>query len=203
MCNHSFRATDMCCRFCNKDNIKTKLPDDGSGSIPCYRCIYEGDNSYAVLCPEQYTPGHTLVILNDHKVDITDDIDETVFKDFSNTIRRVAEGLKTKATNHCGQNPDKIYVCMLSDGIEHLHTHLIPRYPFTERDKSIYRETFIPRDGVDEVEDMINQHKLGGFWYMALREREWKNSEFAERTVEERANILENLAIKLKIDNAQ
>lgn len=186
----------MSCPFCNKKNIMNKLPD----GTDCIRWIYEDDTSFAVLTIEPCTHGHTLVIFKDHKSDITDQVDEGDFNKFSNAIRKVSESLKKNAKNHCGKNPEKIYVGILSDGIEHLHAHVIPRYPFTERDKANYRETFIPRDGVYEVNKNIEKGKLGGFWYIALREREWKNSEFAKKSINKQAQILQDLAKELKID---
>ncbi len=189
-------ASKNTCPFCNPEKVKLELPS--KTPCKCKRNIYENESSFAVLCPEQYTVGHSLVIFKKHKSGITDQVDENELCDFMKAIQAVAKLLEDKVRDHRGKSPDKIYACVLSDGIEHLHAHLIPRYPFTERDEATYRKEFIYRDGVIETECNIKNHKLGGFWYIALREREWKNSEFAEKHDKEKAKILEELAEKIR-----
>jgi diadenosine tetraphosphate (Ap4A) HIT family hydrolase len=174
------------CDFCNHEEIKDKLPD----GTDCRRSIYEDDFSLAILAPEQYTIGHTLLILKNHRTDITDDISGPYLLAFINAIHKVSVQLKDRARNDLGKQPERIYVAILCDGVEHLHAHLIPRYPFTELDEEDYRTRFTPTRGEKAVGEAIKSGKLGGFWYVAER----------ERPESEKAEILEERASELRIE---
>jgi len=185
------------CKFCN-ETVKYSLSD----GTTCKTCIYDNDFCFAFLSDEPCTVGHTLVVLKKHKadikhkIDITDHLSEADLSHFIHAIHKVAAQLKNFAKNEHGRYPDRIYVCMLGDGIEHLHAHLIPRYPFTEYDKTTYRGIFMPRDGVFKVSDAIKKCKIGGFWYVAERE---KNCDFAKKSKKERTSFLEKLADDLRL----
>ena len=55
------------CIFCDPDKIKSQLRD----KTPCKSDFYEDEKTFAILAPEQYTTGHALLILKNHKTDIT------------------------------------------------------------------------------------------------------------------------------------
>jgi hypothetical protein len=74
-----------------------------------------------------------------------------------------------------------------------------PRYPFDEKDKEVYKAKFSKRDGEKNVNEALQTGELGGFWYIAECEVNWKESEFWLRPSVERATILEELANRLRI----
>lgn len=178
------------CIFCNEEKVKHYL-DDGT---PCNTCIYDDEFCFAILAPEQYTIGHTLVVLKDHKIDVTDQLSKNALSRFMWAVHDVAARLKQSAQDNHGEYPQRIYVSMLGDGFKHLHAHLIPRYPFTEEDKAMYKATFSGRDG-DRVDESIASGDMGGFWYVAERE---KSFGFAKKPGPEKAAFLSNLAQKLR-----
>lgn len=179
------------CILCNEGKVKHCL-DDGT---TCNRCIYDDEFCFAILALEQYTVGHTLVILKDHKTDITCQLSENALSRFMCAIHMVAVHLKKSVQDNRGNHPERIYVNILCDGVKHLHAHLIPRYPFTEDDKTTYRDIFMPRDGALEVAGAIKKGDLGGFWYVAEREKNWES---AKKPNEEKRAFLEQLAKKLR-----
>ncbi len=95
-----------------------------SKTLDCNRGFYDKSKHCIItLAPEQYSLGHTLVILQQHAKDISDDlITQEEYIDMCNTIKEVSILLKNKL------GAERIYVCSLCDGVEHLHFHLIPRY---------------------------------------------------------------------------
>ena len=187
-------TSDSNCPFCRQEEMKHSLQDGTS----CRRDIYEDEYSLAILSPEQYTIGHTLLILRDHKADITDDISSSHLSAFINAIHEVAVRLKKSARNSRDEHPERIYVCILCDGVEHLHAHLIPRYPFTQEDEGTYREIFTARDGEEETGRAIEEGTLGGYWCIAEWEKKWKHSDFGRRPNSEKARFLEKLANQLR-----
>lgn len=125
------------CEFCRagkkKDNykdfkemilLKDQLTTSKSVVFPCKRLIYEHPKKrcFATLAPEQYSYGHTLVFFTEKVTDMCDKIDESGCKEICETINYVSNLLKNKL------NAERVYVCSLCDGLEHLHFHLIPRY---------------------------------------------------------------------------
>ncbi len=105
----------------------TTVPIDGIDE-PCKRWIFKSEYCYAVLKPEQHTIGDSIVILNNHKKDITDNISSKDLCEFIKTINIVATRIKNIAQNEGSERPERIYVGILCDGvaIQHLHAHLIP-----------------------------------------------------------------------------
>lgn len=188
-------AKQKCCRFCDEERIKNYLKD-GKDGTRCNACIYEDRYCFAILSDEAYTIGHTLVIPKDHKIDITDrDLSKASLSRFIHAIHKVAVQLKKSAQDKYGNHPERIYVSMLGDGIKHLHAHLIPRYPFTKNDKTTYGRLFTPRNGKRKVKEAIDKGELGGFWYIAERE---KSFVFAKKSSAEKAACLSKLAKNLR-----
>lgn len=199
-------TTSNDCNFCNadgkadKEKLKNEIPSSTGSPIPCKRGIFDDlKYCFAILCPEQYTIGHTLLILENHRTDITDNFLEGELTGFITAIHKVAQHLKAVVENEQGEHPERIYVNILCDGVEHLHAHLIPRYPFTEIDKRVYRKLFLQRDGQEVVIKNQQRGDMGGFWYLTDREINYKWSEFKLKTSDEQARILEEQASKWRI----
>lgn len=191
------------CVFCRigKKGLLEELPrKSGDKTVPCKRGIYEDNYCIATLAPEQYTKGHTLLISKNHRTDITDsNISSEELSGFISALNKLARHLKEKLHDH--NCPQRIYIAILCDGVEHLHAHLIPRYPFTDIDQTIYKQEFLKRgDDIKEIESKILKSDLGGFWYIAEREKNYKNLElWNNRSDEERAEYIEELAKKLRM----
>jgi diadenosine tetraphosphate (Ap4A) HIT family hydrolase len=183
------------CPFCDIERLKTMIPD----AIPCRHDIDEDEHCLAILAREQYTHGHTLAVLKQHKADITDDVSEADLLHFINFIHKIATHLKAVATNDRGEHPDNIYVCILCDGVKHLHAHLVPRYPFSIEDIETYKSIIGERDGEEAVRQAIEKGDLGGFWYVAVRERDYKQTTFWKLSDSARAKHLEQLAAKMHV----
>ncbi|VVB89143.1 HIT domain protein [uncultured archaeon] len=189
------------CVFCRIKGLLEEIPQkSGNNTIPCKRGIYEDDYCIATLAPEQYTKGHTLLILKNHRVDIADtNISREELSGFIDALNKLAIHLKGKLQDYENNVPQRIYIAILCDGIEHLHAHLIPRYPFTDADGNIYEKLFLERDGRKNINRKIEKDELGGFWYIAEREKNYKKSEFWNKSDEERAKYLEEFAGKLRM----
>ena len=192
------------CLFCRigKKGLLEELPSkfENGQPVPCNRGIYEDAYCVATLAPEQYTRGHALVVLKNHRTDMADSSisSEEIFG-FTSAIHKLAKHLKENLRSRIGNAPDKIYVCSLCDGVEHLHAHLIPRYPFTDEDVKTYKKLFKERDSETEIEEAVEKGKLGGFWYIAEPEQKYKKSEFWNKPDEERARCLEEMAQRLRL----
>jgi diadenosine tetraphosphate (Ap4A) HIT family hydrolase len=114
------------CPFCPKKGRLAHLTDfvkfdDCEKSLDCERSIYDDGHCLAVLAPEQYTSGHTLVILKEHKEGMTADMSGADLPSFITTINEVAQHLKKEVRNERDKEPENVYACILSDGIKHLH----------------------------------------------------------------------------------
>lgn len=119
------------CTFCKlgRDGLTKKVHIEDpktrqSQTFDCNRGFYEkSDHCIVTLAPEQYTLGHTLVILRQHAEDMSDErVTKDEYIDLFDTIKEVSKLLKSKL------GAKRVYVCSLCDGVEHLHFHLIPRY---------------------------------------------------------------------------
>ncbi|MDA3917642.1 MAG: hypothetical protein PF690_11810 [Deltaproteobacteria bacterium] len=190
----------MSCPFCNRESMMTSAPFDGVKQ-PCNRWIYKSDHCYVVLKPEQHTIGESIVILNDHKADLTDDIPIEKLSDFMNIIKIISTRTKNIAKNEDSESPERIYVGILCDGIttQHLHAHLIPRYPFSKYDESKYEEFFLKRDGEIEIIKKQKAKDLGGYWYVCDKEQNHYKSSYAQKAVKDRVRFLECLANELRL----
>jgi diadenosine tetraphosphate (Ap4A) HIT family hydrolase len=182
------------CKFCDCPAIKTTIPTRSGSKAECNTCIYEDKSCYAVLDPYQYSPGHALVILKSPCDDIADpNIPGNDLLDFIGAIQMIARHLKINASDEHGNAPERIYTCMLCDGQKHLHAHLIPRYPYTRDDELAYIAQFTSRDEACKIQEAIRTHEMGGFWYIAERE---KTARLPSR---DEADNLEKLALKLRL----
>jgi len=108
--------------------------------------------------------------------------------------------IKNVAINEDSKSPERIYVGILCDGIDsnHLHAHLIPRYPFTQYDKDKYRNFFEIRDSRSEILRKQKEKDLGGYWYVFDKEQNVDETDYAKWAIEEKVIYLENLANKLR-----
>ena len=174
-----------------------KMPDDND----CDRGIYEDKYCFATLDPLQSVHGYTILVLKKHRADIADgNITEAELSGFIHAIHKIAIRLKERLRDEYGERPERIYVCSLCDGVEHLHVHLVPRYPWRNpRDCDYYRAQFTDRDGKEEIESRIASGELGGFWYLARAERDYKKQQFWQKQIPERVKHLEELARTLRI----
>jgi diadenosine tetraphosphate (Ap4A) HIT family hydrolase len=155
---------DAACRFC-------VLREDFRRKKYIYKNTSKDGLCYAVLSIHPFTVGHTLVILDEHVEDVASDLSSQQLHAFMTAINEVSKHLKNKARNERNEPPQRIYACILSDGVTHLHAHLIPRYPFSVRDKKVYIQTFLHRDGPAIVSKNVIDNDLGGFWYLAEGEK--------------------------------
>jgi diadenosine tetraphosphate (Ap4A) HIT family hydrolase len=187
------------CTFCEQEIVMKEVPFAQSNNL-CERWIYESQYCYAVLKPEQHTIGESIVILKEHRVDITNDIPIEELSDFMKTINIVASRIKRVAKNNDSKNPERIYVGILCDGtqIQHLHAHLIPRYPFNEYDKSKYKEFFLKRDGKEEILRKQNEEDLGGYWYVFDKEQTVNELPYGKLKEKDKVACLEALARELR-----
>lgn len=173
----------MKCLFCDegRESIMKNAPFR-EGVKTCNRWIYESEHCYAVLKPEQHTRGEAIVIMNKHRKDITDNIPREELSDFMETINIVASRIKNVAINDDLESPKRIYVGILCDGkdSEHLHAHLIPRYPFKKYDESKYEEFYLKRDGEIELLKKKKEKDLGGYWYVLDKEQTFYKTPYGE-----------------------
>ncbi len=85
------------------------------------RQIADLDVSTAVLASrEQFYRGYTLVVLNQHAVELFD-LDEEIRRQFVEDANRMAEALNKTF------QPLKMNLCLLGSTLRHIHWHLIPR----------------------------------------------------------------------------
>jgi len=196
---------DKKCTFCHPERLLEELPPKGGNNrVHCKRGIYEDRYCFATLAPEQYTHGYAILVLRNHRADITDyNISNEELSGFISAIHKLARHLKDKLRDNNNNPPERIYVCSLCDGVQHLHAHLIPRYKFTREDRVNYREQFKERDSKEEIDEAVESGELGGFWYIAHREKNYKRSELWAKSDKERAQHLEKLASKLRLYNTQ
>ncbi len=141
--------------------------------------------------------GHTILILEKHRKDITDDFSQDELPAFIKAINLVSTHLKKQAKDERDKLPCRIYVSSLCDGVKHLHAHLIPRYPYTPADENIYEQLFLERDGRATINRNMQSSELGGFWYVTERERNHKKSRYGQMLDQDKVSYLEGLARKL------
>jgi len=128
------------------------------------RFITENKSCIAVLDHNPQRKGHVLVILKNHKKDLSDkDLSNEELKSFIGMIHKMCKCLKGRMRDENQKSPDKIYVSSLCDGTKHLHAHLVPRYPYTTEDKEFYKKLY-PGKKIQP-----------GFWYLCLGENKCKN----------------------------
>lgn len=162
-----------------------------------------------MLNGDQYTKGHTLVILGAHRCKITDD---SLTK---SELMALAEGLnKVSIRLKKSLGAETIHVLSLCEGIEHLHFHLIPRYAYTEKEKQFYIDNYFNREndirresGKKEwgskkgFEKDIDTTSIHGMWYAAYHEMSFTTSKFWRLAIQDRVKELENTAKLLRTPN--
>jgi len=167
---------------------------------------YELDNEgyfiwYAILCPEQYTRGHTLVITGPRIKNSPEglecikkifDVHPTELTDLMAGISRVANRLKEKL-----EGVQNIVIFSLNEDKEHLHFHLIPRYTYSNDEKDYNIKCSFDKAKTEE-RWIKNPDKVHGIWYYAYHEQNYKNQEYWIDPPETRANKLNKLASKLR-----
>ena len=117
------------CRFCRDEGELTLAAplQDSTGAellLPCDRWLYKDDHSIVTLDPTQLSRGHAVAILRQHRGDIADEalsVDE--HGRLLGVVQRVTRVMKRELS--C----ERVYVATLCDVVQHLHYHLIPRYP--------------------------------------------------------------------------
>ena len=94
------------------------------------------------------------------------------------------------------KSPENVSVNILCDAEIHIHAHLIPRYAFSKNDKNKYRTIFKKRDG-EKLDYNIAIENIGGFWYLAEREINCKNTIYGKKSDEQKIKFFEELRIKI------
>ncbi len=99
---------------------------------------------YAVLNGDQYTDGHSIVILGCHMNKITElisvgDKRKEKLQAMMEGINKVSYRLKEEL------NAQAVHVLCLCEGMAHLHFHLIPRYNYKPGEEEFFRKNFEKR----------------------------------------------------------
>lgn len=165
---------------------------------------------YAILCPEQYTRGHTLIILREHMNKISDsEPHEEELKHLIIGINKVSKKLKEVL------DARNIYVLSLCEDLQHLHFHLIPIYKNTKEEEEFFEKNYWLREksrrnisSKDEFREAIKNkshnnkpYKINGAWYIAYHEMNFTFSEYWKQDPKERARELEELANQLRSED--
>ena len=191
------------CPFCNVSRKFTHTHFEGlREDQPCEAWIdYDKDKTgrflwYAILSGEQYTQGHTLLILGPHRNKITD-CSLTVLE-----LGALVVGLKKVA---CRLRDileiETVHVLSLCEGQKHLHFHLIPRYPYSKKEKKFYVSHYSKREENNpNFANDVSNGNIHGMWYTAYHEMKFKNSKFW-RHPEDRTRELQDLAKRLRDPN--
>jgi len=193
------------CKIGDPERKKEYTYFEGCGDIKCKGCIawkMKGEQSYywyAYLDGCQYQIGHTVVVCGKHKKTISD-LFQNNEKEYAFELMIALNQISNILTKTLSPKPEKIYVASLCDGQEHLHFHLIPRYPFTPTDVDYWFEEFKERDQLtmDDKEKQLQDPKIGGFWYLDRSEKNYKKSQYWKKTIDDRVQQIESLAQKLR-----
>ena len=193
------------CSFCMALKAKpngftdTMPKSKEDGYIPCSRGIWQDDFCLATLDYLPITHGDTLLVLKQHREDFCDEsLTKKELEHFAYAIKLVAGRLRSKLTDCNGDPPERIYVCSLCDGVQHLHAHLTPRYRWTKEDAALYRRLIAPRDGIAKAEQNADEGKIGGFWYLGYKEVHRGAHEPWDESDDEKAARLAKLAARLR-----
>lgn len=123
-----------------------------AGEMPVYK-IYEDDNVIALLDIEPSSPGHTMIIPKEHYEDFmvfpTEKSGE-LFGGVQKVIKMLEKALNSDHFT-IGVNSGKI----LGRHVEHLHVHVIPRFP---DDKGVYVQGVVtnpPKETLEEIKEKI------------------------------------------------
>jgi len=216
-----FKMCDECrkkhkkCDFCRIEERCSKTyfskEKEGENKEDCISWIdfekKDGEYQwYAVLSGDQYTKGHSMVILGCHMNKITELISDDGKKKekllaMMEGINRVSETLKKKL------NAQAIHVLSLCEGMEHLHFHLIPRYCYTDDEVQFFKENFARREAkTNQLEKFIKnveRKEIHGMWYAGYHEMNYVFSDYNQKTKKERAKELEILAETLRSNDTK
>lgn len=99
------------CLFCEKGFLKEDFPNR----------LVKQKHATAVLNKDQFYPGRTLVIFNEHVEDLHS-LSEDVRNSFWSEVLRVAKVIQEV------MKPERINYALLCNREHHLHWHIIPRY---------------------------------------------------------------------------
>lgn len=150
------------CIFCNKEKFAGRIIDENTF---CYSIV---DRAQWKKCW-----GHVLVILKNHREDITDNrLSDDELNSIMCYVSKLSKALKDLLNESASNKVERIYVCSLCDGVRHLHFHLLPRYKFDDKDKLDYFTFFEGKKRPDVLKKEIEDEKMGGFWYLFREERE-------------------------------
>lgn len=205
------------CPFCSAKRKFLYAFFDDIGERKCeawidYGLDEDGEISwYAILEPNQYSTGHCLVVLRQHRNTITDcSITDDEMAAVSYGIRKVASRVKDLLP------AESVHVATLCEGVPHLHYHLIPRRAFTKGEKEFYVDHYWQREKsqVDEhgnlrwrnkeefSEEVTERHmSIHGLWFMGYKEMYFKSRCYWKRKPSLRIQLLKRLAAKLRDSN--
>lgn len=164
---------------------------------------------YAILCPEQYTRGHTLIISAPRTGNESIKCIKKIFDIRPNELQTLMSGI-SKVANRLKdelKGVENVILISLNEEKKHFHLHLIPRYPYKENEKEFHIKNFWKRD-YDSEEELKQAwendpkgKKFHGIWYYAYLEQNFKNRKYWKKPPEERAKVLNQLASKLQNPN--
>lgn len=199
---------ESCPKGCNigdPDRKKEYTYFEGSGNKKCNGWIaYKMRDKksyywYAFLDGCQYSIGHTIVVCGKHKKTLSN-----LFKDneldYAQELMIALNQISDILVNTLSPKPEKIYVASLCDGEEHLHFHLIPRYPFDDDDVYYYFNRFRERDQltIKHLCERLQDKKVGGFWYLGRAEKDYTKSQYWKKPIGERVKHIEEIARQLR-----
>ncbi len=119
--------TSTCAFCCHEEDLLTRAPfkvDSGDQFFDCNRWLYKDPRCIVTLDPAQLSRGHALAILRKHRKDVLDPaLTRQEHHALVDAVQKIGRSMKEHLS--C----DRVYVATLCDGVEHLHYHLIPRYP--------------------------------------------------------------------------
>ena len=101
--------------------------------------IYELPTAIAILRPDQYYPGYTLVVAKTHATELYH-LPESESTQYCKDMLRTAQALATAF------KPRKMDYALLGNTAAHLHWHLVPRYDWDPNpQRPIYEHTHEPK----------------------------------------------------------
>ncbi|MBI4895867.1 MAG: HIT family protein [Candidatus Aenigmarchaeota archaeon] len=117
------------------------------------RKIYEDDDNVAILDINPASPGHVLVIPKKHKMDIFD-IEGLDLRRTIEVVKLIAEKLK-KELNTPNMNIIQNNGRIAGQIVDHLHIHVVPRFPNDNIDFRIPRYE-MGQDQFYEIQKKLN-----------------------------------------------
>ena len=204
------------CPFCCQEKKFTHTYFDDVKEKKCEAWIdYAKDHKdrllwYALLNGDQYTKGHTLLILGSHRRKISDSsLTKLELGALTVGLNKVANRLKDIL------HAEAVHVLSLCEGWEHLHFDLIPRYAYTDEEKKFYVDKYWDREKTRLAENgkrkwaskgdfrkaAMKDDSIHGMWYAAYHEMKFKTSDFWKLCPKDRVKELEDRAKCLRDPN--